>query len=153
MAVVIAFAVALAALKAATQLSVNIAFNLVVAGLLIATYKAKCARGVEGTWWAGCASFGWAHLVLGLIGMPWGQHYGVAPDLITAEITWRLTSLLEPDMSPAAGQRVTSIALVLHCVLSVVVALLGGTIFRFAAARSSAWERAGHQLDTDSNSP
>jgi hypothetical protein len=70
MAVMISIALGLAALHEATQVRVNIVFNLVVAALLIATYEAKRHKGVAGAGWASFASFGWAQLVLGLIGMP-----------------------------------------------------------------------------------
>jgi hypothetical protein len=90
MAVMVPIALGLAALHEATQVWVNIVFKLVVAALLTATYQAKRHKGFAGVWWAGFASFGWAHLVLGLIGMPWGQHYGISPDLVTQEVTGRL---------------------------------------------------------------
>ncbi len=48
MAVMIPVALGLAAFRSASQLWVSIIFNLVVAVLLIATYKAKCASGDRG---------------------------------------------------------------------------------------------------------
>jgi hypothetical protein len=152
MAVMIPVAVGLAAFQAASELWVNIVFNLVVAVLLAATYKAKCSRGIAGAWWAGFASFGWANLVLCLIGMPWGQHYGVAPTLVTAEIAWRLVEFLDPDPSPAALQRVMARFLVLHCALSLLISWLGATIFSLFAARGMASEQVHRQLDGDSSS-
>jgi hypothetical protein len=146
MALMIPLALGLAALQSATQLWVNIVYNLVVAVLLIATYKAKCSQGVGGVWWTGFAAFGWAHLVLGLLGMPWGQHFGVQPELVTGEITGRVVALLESDTSAAVLQRAMARALVIHCVLCLLLSLLGATIFRFFAARRIAWEQAHHQL-------
>lgn len=48
MAVMIPLSIGFAALRSANQVWVNIVFNLVVAVLLVATYKAKCAQGIEG---------------------------------------------------------------------------------------------------------
>jgi hypothetical protein len=140
MAIMIPIALGLAALHEATQVWVNIVFNLVVAALLTATYKAKCQKGFSGVWWAGFASFGWAHLVLGLIGMPWGQHYGISPDLVTQEVTGRLASLLQPDNSAAAVQSWTAKFLVVHCVSSLLFGLLGGVLFGLFASRDRASE-------------
>ena len=142
MAVMIPLALGLAALQSATQLWVNIVFNLVVAVLLIATYKAKCSQGIEGAWWAGFAAFGWGHLVLGLVGMPWGQHYGVQPEVVTGEITGRVVDLLEPDTSAAVLQRVMARALVVHCLVCLLLSLLGATVFSLFAARRIASEQA-----------
>src|SRR4051794_18003090 len=114
MVIMIPLALGLAALQAATQVWVNIIFNLVVAALLTATYQAKHYKGAAGAFWAGFASFGWAHLVLGLIGMPWGQHYGVSPDLVTQEVTGLLVSLLEADTSAAAMKTWTAKLLIVH---------------------------------------
>lgn len=86
MGVIIFVAVGIAALQSATQLWVNIVFNLVVALLLVATYKAKCAQGIAGAWWAGFAAFGWVHLVLGVAGPPWGNQYEVRLTVFTEEI-------------------------------------------------------------------
>jgi hypothetical protein len=152
MAVMIPIALGLAAFQSATQLWVNIVFNLVVAVLLVATYKAKCSQGIEGAWWAGFASFGWGHLVLGLLGMPWGQHYGVGPELVTGEITGRVVALLEPDRSAAVLQRVIARVLVVHCVLCVLLSLLGAYVFSFFAARRIASERAHRRLGGNSPS-
>src|SRR5438067_1229417 len=102
MAVMIPVALGLVALREATQFLVDIVFNLVVASLLLATYKAKCSRGTAGAYWTGFAAFGWAHLVLGLIGMPWGQHYGVSPNLVTLMIVERVWAYLDSDTSAAA---------------------------------------------------
>jgi hypothetical protein len=140
MAIMIPIALGLAALQAATQLWVNIIFNLVVAALLTATYKAKRHKGAVGAWWAGFAAFGWAHLVLGLIGMPWGQHYGISPDLVTQDVTGRLVNLLEPDTSAAALTRWTAKFLVVHCVASLLFGLLGAAVFGLFASRDMASE-------------
>ena len=135
MAVMIPIALGLAALHEATQVWVNIVFNLVVAALLAATYQAKRQKGVAGAWWAGFASFGWAQLVLGLVGNSWGQSFSISPDLVTQEITGRLASLLEPDNSAAAVKTWTAKFLVVHCVSSLMFGLLGGAIFGLFASR------------------
>src|SRR4051812_8111943 len=129
MAIMIPLALGFAALQAATQVWVNITFNLVVAALLTATYQAKRHKGAAGAWWAGFASFGWAHLVLGLIGMPWGQHFGISPDLVTQEVIGRLVSLLEPDTSAAALKTWTAKNLVVHCISSLLFGLIGAAVF------------------------
>jgi hypothetical protein len=135
MFVMIPIAVGLAAFHSAQEHWVIVIFNLVVVVLLVATYKAKCSPGIAGAWWAGFAAVGWAHLVLGLIGMPWGQHYGVSPALATEFLTGGLMTLLEPDTSAAAAQRWTAKFLILHSLTSLVLALLGATIFSLFAAR------------------
>jgi hypothetical protein len=152
MAVMIPIALGLAALQSATQLWVNIVFNVVVAVLLIATYKAKCSQGIAGAWWVGFAAFGWAHLVLGLVGMPWGQHYGVQPEVVTGEITSRVVALLEPDTSAAVLQRAMARALVVHCVVCLLHSLIGATVFSLFAARRIASEQAHRQLGGNSPS-
>jgi hypothetical protein len=140
MAIMVPIALGLAALHEATQVWVNLVFNLVVAALLTATYEAKRHKGVAGLWWAGFASFGWAHLVLGLIGMPWGQSFGISPDLVTQEVTGRLASLLEPDTSAAAVKTRTAKFLVVHCVSSLLFGLLGAAVFGLFASRDRASE-------------
>jgi hypothetical protein len=151
MVVMIPLAIGLAAFQSATQLWVNLIFNLVVAVLLLALYKAKCSQGIDGAWWAGFASFGWCHLVLGLLGNS-VAHYGVQPELLTAEITWRVLGLLESDTSVAALQRVIARALVVHCFMSLLIALLGATIFRYFAARRLASDGARRPLGANSPS-
>jgi hypothetical protein len=152
MVVMIPFAIGLAAFQSATQLWVNLVFNLVVAVLLMALYKAKCSQGIDGAWWAGFASFGWCHLVSGLLGNSFSQHYGVQPELVTAEIIWRVLDLLESDTSVAALQRVIARALVVHCVMSLLIALLGATVFSYFAARRLASDHARRQLGGNSPS-
>jgi hypothetical protein len=152
MVVMIPLAIGLAAIRSATQLWVNLVFNLVVAVLLMALYKAKCSQGIDGAWWAGFASFGWCHLVLGLLGNSFAQHYGVEPLLLTAEITWRVLDLLEPDSSAADLQRVIARTLVVHCVVSLFFALLGATVFRYFAARRLESDHARRQLGGNSPS-
>jgi hypothetical protein len=140
MAIMIPLALGLAALQAATQVWVNIVFNLVVAALLTATYQAKRHTGTAGARWAGFATCGWANLVLGLIGMPWGQHFGISPDLITQEVTGRLMSILDPDPSAAAMKMWTARLLVVHCVSSLVFGLIGAAVFGLFASRDMAGE-------------
>lgn len=152
MAVMIPLVLGLAALHSATQLWVNIVFNLVVAVLLIATYKAKCSQGVEGAWWLGFAAFGWCQLVLGLVELPWAQHFGVQPEVVTAEITWRVIALLEPDTSAAVLQRVVARALVVHCLVCLLISLLGATVFSLFAARRITSEQAHRQPGVNSPS-
>jgi hypothetical protein len=146
MAAMIPLALGLAALQSATQLWVNIVFNLVVAVLLIATYKATCSQGIDGAWWTGFAAFGWAHLVLGLLGMPWGQHFGVEPDIATGMITEWVFALLEIVTSLAVVQKATARALVVHCLVCLLVSLVGATVFAGFAARRLKWEQAHPQL-------
>jgi hypothetical protein len=140
MAVMIPLSLGLAALQGATQFWVNIVINLVVAALLAATYLAQRHQGAAGARWAGFAAFGWAHLVLGLIGMPWGQHYGVSPDLVTQEVAARLLSPLEPVTPPAAFKMWTAGFLIVHCIASLLFGLLGATVFGLFASRDVANE-------------
>jgi hypothetical protein len=135
MFVMIPIAIGLAAFHSAQEHWVIVVFNLVFSALLIATYKAKCSPGIAGAWWVGFASVGWAHFVLGLIGMPWGRHFGVEPVLATYFFIERIMMLLEPDTSAAAAQRWTAKFLILHSLMSLVLALLGATIFSLFAAR------------------
>lgn len=141
MAVMIPVALGLVALREASQLWVDIVFNLVVASLLLATYKAIGSRGTAAARWAGFASFGWAHLVLGLIGMPWGQHHGVSPNLVTLRLIERVWDYLEIDTS---AQGVIARFLVVHSVLSVLLGLVGAIVFGFFADRG---ERAGRRRE------
>jgi hypothetical protein len=152
MVVMIPFAIGLAAFQSATQLWVNLVFNLVVVVLLVATYQAKSSQGIDGAWWAGFASLGWCHLVLGLLGNSFAQHYEVQPLLLTAEITWRVLDLLEPDSSAAALQRVIARTLVVHCVVSLLIALLGATVFKYFSARRLESDLARRQLGGNSPS-
>jgi hypothetical protein len=152
MVVMIPLAIGLAAIRLATQLWVNLVFNFVVVVLLVATYQAKFSQGIDAAWWAGFSSFGWCHLVLGLLGNSFAQHYGVQPELVTAEITWRVLDLLESDTSVAALQRVIARALVVHCVMSLLIALLGATVFKYFAARRLESDHAGRQLGGNSPS-
>jgi hypothetical protein len=140
MALMIPFALALVAMREASQLWVNIIFNVVVAALLGATYKAKCAQGVAGAWWTGFAAFGWAHLVLGLIGMPWSQHYGVSPNLLTQEIVWRVWAFLARGTSGPASREATARILITHSAVSLLVALIGARALSFLARRGWAME-------------
>jgi hypothetical protein len=150
MVVMIPFAIGLAAFQSATQLWVNLVFNLVVVVLLVATYQAKSSQGIDGAWWAGFASFGWCHLVMGLLGMPWARHYGDS-QLITAEITTQVVALLESDNSAAVLQRAMGRAVIVHCVLCIVFGLLGATIFSRFAARRIASEQADRRLTGDAH--
>ena len=135
MAIMTPVALGLVALREASQLWVNIVFNLVVAFLLLATYKPRCTRGTAGAWWTGFAAFGWAHLVLGLIGMPWGQHYGVSPTLLTLEVVEWIWVYLDTDTSAAAVQGLMARFLVLHSILSLLLGLIGAVTFAFFAGR------------------
>jgi hypothetical protein len=139
MAVIIVFALAFTAIHAATQLWVNIVYNLVVVGLLVATYKSISTRGIAAARWAGCAAFGWAHLVLGG-GLPWGQHFGVSLGLFTDEAIWRIVLLLEPDNTPDMAQRRETMYPIVHCIVSLLFGVLGAGIFGFFAARRIASE-------------
>jgi hypothetical protein len=140
MAVMIPVAIGFVALREATQLWVDIVFNLVAACLLLATYKAIRSRGIAAARWAGFASFGWAHLVLGLIGMPWGQHFGVSPNLLTCVLVERVWAYLDPDTSAAAVQGVIARFLVVHSILSILLGLFGAMVFGSFANKG---ERAG----------
>jgi hypothetical protein len=143
MAVVISVALGLVALREATQFWVNIVFNLVVASLLLATYKAKCSRGTAGAYWMGFAAFGWAHLVLGLTWMPWGQHYGVSPNLLTLVIIERVWTYLDLDTSAAAIQGLMARFLVVHSLLSLLLGVIGAMTFGFFACRGESTESSG----------
>jgi type III secretory pathway component EscS len=72
--------------------------------------------------------------------MPWGQHYGVSPDLVTQEVTGLLVSLLEADTSAAAMKTWTAKLLIVHSVLSLLFGLLGATVFSLFASRDMASE-------------
>ena len=137
MAIIIPVALGLAALHEATQFWVDIVFNVVVVFLLLATYKAKCSRGIAGAYWTGFAAFGWAQLVLGLIGMPWGQHYGVSPNLVTLMIVDHVWEYLSPTTStPAAAVReLMARFLVIQSLLSLLLGLIGAMVFGFIASR------------------
>jgi hypothetical protein len=154
MAVMIPVALGLVAFREATQFWVDTVFNLVVASLLLATYKARCSRGTAGAWWTGFAAFGWTHQALGLVGMPWGQHFGVSPNLVTIQIAWRLVAYIDPDPSAAALQAWTARFLVLHSLLSLVLALLGAATFSFFAGRGERATRRGRGgVPTESSGP
>ncbi len=146
MAVMIPVALGLVALREATQFRVNIVFNLVVAFLLVATYKAKCSRGTAGAYWTGFAAFGWANLVLGLIGMPWGQHYGVSPNLVTLIIVERVWAYFDSDTSAAAIQGLTARFLVFQSILSLLLGLIGAMTFGFFARRGEPTESSDASL-------
>ena len=110
-------------------------FNLVVASLLLATYMAKCSRGTAGAYWTGFAAFGWAHLVLGLIWMPWRQHYDVSPNLVTLVIVERVWANFESDTSAAAIRGLMARFLVVQSILSLLLGLIGAMTFGFFARR------------------
>lgn len=141
MAVMVPVAIGLVALREATQLWVDIVFNLVVASLLLATYKAMGSRRTAAARWAGFASFGWAHLVLGLIGMPWVQQYGISPNLSTTMLIVRIWEYLDADTSAAALQGMIARFLVVHSVLSVLLGLIGAMAFGFFADQGEQAER------------
>ncbi len=143
MTVMIPVAIGLVALREASQLWVDIVFNLVVASLLFAIYKARCSQGTGAAWWTGFAAFGWAHLVLGLIGMPWGQHYGVSPNLLTVVIIERVWEYFDSENSAAAVQGVIARFLVVHSVLSLLLSWIGAMAFGFFAGRGEPIESSG----------
>jgi hypothetical protein len=145
MAVIIPVAIGLVALREATQFWVDIVFNLVVASLLLATYKAKCSRGTAGAYWTGFAGFGWANLVLGLIGMPWGQHYGVSTNLVTLTIVERVWDYFQ-DTSAAATRELMARFLVVQSILSLPLGLIGAMTFGFFARRGEPTESSGASL-------
>jgi hypothetical protein len=146
MAVMIPVALGLVALREGTQFWVDIVFNLVVASLLLATYKAKCSRGTAGAYWTGFAAFGWAQLVLGLIGMPWGQHYNVSPNLVTLMIVERVWAYFDSDTSAAAVQGLMARFLVVQSLLSLLLGLIGAMTFGFFARRGEPTESSGPSL-------
>jgi hypothetical protein len=135
MAVMIPVALVLLAFREGTQFWVDSVFNFVVVSLLLATYKAKCSRDTAGAYWMGFAAFGWAHLVLGLIAMPWSQHYGVAPNLGTLMIVERVWGYLDADTSAAAVPGLMARFLVIQSMLSLRLGLIGAMIFCFFAGR------------------
>ncbi len=146
MAVMIPVALGLVALREATQFWVDIVFNLVVASLLLATYKAKCSRGTAGAYWTGFAAFGWAHLVLGLIWMPWSQHYGVSPNLVTLMIVERVWACFDFDTSVAAIRGLMARFLVVQSILSLLLGLIGAMTFGFFARRGEPTESSDASL-------
>jgi hypothetical protein len=146
MAVMIPVALGLVALREATQFWVDIVFNFVVASLLLATYKAKCSRGTAGAYWTGFAAFGWANLVLGLIEMPWAQHYGVAPNLVTLMIVERVWAYWDSDTSAAKVQGMMARFLVVQSILSLLLGLIGAMIFSFFAGRGDPAESSDLSL-------
>lgn len=132
---VIALAIGLAALRNASQLWVNIAFNLTVVALIYSTYRARCSRGVQGAWWTGFATFGWVHLTLGLIGTGLGQMYGVQPTLATSYVAAVVVDSIEPDNSVTMLTKKAGMYLVAHCGLSLLLSLLGAQLFGLFARR------------------
>jgi hypothetical protein len=146
MVVISPVALGLLAFREATQFWVDIVFNLVVAFLLVATYKAKCSRGTAGAYWTGFAAFGWANLVLGLIGMPWGEHYGVSPNLVTLIIVDRIWAYFESDTPAAAILRLTARFLVIQSILSLLLGLIGAMTFGFFARQRGATESSWASL-------
>jgi hypothetical protein len=147
MAVMIPVALGLAAFRSATELWVNTVFNVVIVVLLIATYKAKCSPGVTGARWTGFATFGWAHLVLGLTQTPWQLGNGF-PVLGTKEVAWRLVTFWESAFQDS--NRSLERYFVLQFVASILLAVLGAGIFGFFAARGMRSERAHRQTCEDS---
>ena len=148
MTVMIPVALGLVALREATQFWADIVFNLVVASLLLATYKAKCSRGTAGAYWTGFAAFGWANLVLGLIEMPWSQHYGAFPNLVTLMIVERVWANFDSD-TPATAMHVqatTASVLVVQSILSLLLGLIGAMTFGFFARRGEPTESSDASL-------
>jgi len=148
MAVMIPVALGLVALREATQFWANIVFNLVVASLLLASYKAKCSRGTAGAYWTGFAAFGWAHLVLGLIGMPWGQQYDVSPNLVTLIVVERVWAYFDSDTPATATviQGLLARIIVVQSILSLLLGLIGAMTFGFFARQGGLTESSGASL-------
>jgi hypothetical protein len=146
MAVIIPVALGLVAFREATQFWVDIVFNLVVASLLLATYKAKCSRGAAGAYWTGFAAFGWAHLVLGLIGMPWGQQYDVSPNLVTLIVVERVWAYFDSDTPATVIQGLLARIIVVQSILSLLLGLIGAMTFGFFARRGEPNESSGPSL-------
>jgi hypothetical protein len=151
MAVMIPVALGLVALREGTQFWVDIVFNLVVASLLLATYKAKCSRGTAGAYWTGFAAFGWTNLILGLIGVSWAQHYGVSPNLVTLIIVERVWEYFDFDSDTPAVPIQGPMArfLVVHSILSLLLGLIGAITFGFFARQgeptsANGMEGTGH---------
>ena len=137
MIVVLVAALVLTAWRFAGRISANLFLNLTVVALIAATYKARFAQGRKGAWWLGFTTLGWVHLVFWLGGVPWGQGYVFRIDLISDVVFWvlaanvgleQLGSNMARDPEPAIAR-----TLILQCVTTIMVSLIGAWSFSFAA--------------------
>jgi hypothetical protein len=144
---VLVAAIGLTAWRFAGIVWANIIFNLTVGVLIFATYQARFTPGRAGARWLGFATLGWAHLVLWLAGMPWGQSYSFNLSFITDVVFWilaadvghdQLAFNLRVDSQPAIARTV-----ILQCLTSLIVGLLGAWAFSFAALAGTVPPRAG----------
>ena len=149
MGVVLIAAMWLTAWRFAGGISANLALNLTVLALIAATYKSRFAAGRDGAWWLGFITLGWVHLVLWLAGVPWGQGYVFRIDFITGLVFWVLAANVGPDRlgsdlfhdpEPAVARTV-----ILQCLTTIIVALIGAWSFSFAA-----WAAEQRRRDTAS---
>jgi hypothetical protein len=137
MLVVLIAAIGLTAWRLANYVVADVIFNLTVLVLIVATYKAKFTSGRDGAWWLGFATLGWAHLVLWVAAIPWQYLYSFNLSLITDVVYWvlaanvgigQLASNLRLDTEPAKARTI-----LLECLTTMVVGLLGAWSFSFAA--------------------
>jgi hypothetical protein len=147
MGIVLLAAIGLTAWRFAGKVSANIVFNLTVVVLILATYKSKFTLGRAGARWLGFATLGWAHLVLWLAGMPWGQNYSFNLSFISDILFWilaadigtdQLAFNLRLDSEPAIARTV-----ILQCLTSLIVGFLGAGAFSFASLVGSVPPVAG----------
>jgi hypothetical protein len=147
MGVVLVAAIGLTAWRFAGNVSANIIFNLTVGVLIVATYKARFTPGRAGARWLGFATLGWAHLVLWLAGMSWGQSYSFNLSLITDVVFWILAADVGPDQLAfnlrLDSQPAIARTLILQCLTSLIVGLLGAWAFSLAALEGSVPPTAG----------
>jgi hypothetical protein len=154
MVVVLIAAIVLAAWRMAGPVAANIFLNLTVAVLIFGTYRARSTPGRAGAWWSGFATLGWTHLVVWLAGMPWGQGYGFPISLITDVVFWILAANVGPEQL-ASNLRVdppvaVARTVILQCLTSLIVGLLGAWAFSLAALAASVPREAGPEARPDS---
>jgi hypothetical protein len=157
MGAVLIAAIGLTAWRFAGNVAANIVFNLTVGVLILATYQARFTSGRAGARWLGFATLGWAHLVLWLAGMPWGQSYAFNLTFITDLVFWilaanvgldQLAFNLRLDSQPAIARTV-----ILQCLTSLIVGLLGAGAFSLGALTGSGPLVAGPAAEQTSGRP
>jgi hypothetical protein len=137
MGTIVMVGVAFAALRSASVFSVNLGFFLTGAVFMAATFMATRSRGNAAAWWVGFATFGWTYLMLGLVLWPWKTLLEIDFFFLSDA----LGNALNDYMGEAEYHRNMSRSLILHDILSILVALVGAAVVRFIAARTKAVER------------